>query len=55
MGFSKLYHEQSAMEGPRGQRRTEGADSGKFLMSDIAPQSASWISDVEELVERREG
>jgi hypothetical protein len=55
MDFSKLYHEHSEMESPRGQRRAEGADSGKLLMSGIPPQSASWISNVEELVERREG
>ena len=54
MGFSKLYHEHSVMEGTRGQLRAEGADSSKFLMSGIPPQSASWISNVEELVERRE-
>lgn len=55
MGFSKLYHEHSEMEGPRGQRRAEGADSGKLLVSDITSPSASWISDVEEFIERREG
>jgi hypothetical protein len=55
MDFSKLYHEQPVMEGPRGQRRAEGAESGKLLMSGVPPQSASWISNVEELVERREG
>ena len=55
MGFSKLYHEHSKMEGPRGQRRDEGPDSGKLLVSDTAYPSASWISDVEEFIERREG
>ena len=55
MDFSKLYHEQPVMEGPRGQRRAEGAESGNFLMSGVVPQSASWISNIEELVERREG
>jgi hypothetical protein len=55
MGFSKLYHEHPVMEGQRGRFRAEGADSSKFLMSGIPPQSESWISDVEEFVERREG
>ena len=55
MGFSKLYHEHSEMEGPRGQHRAKGADSGKLWMPDITSHSASWISNVEELAERREG
>jgi hypothetical protein len=55
MNFSKLYHEHSEMEGPRGQRRAEGPESGKLLASSINPQPTSCISNVEELVERSEG
>jgi hypothetical protein len=55
MGFSKLYHEPLEMEVLRNQRRAKESGNGNFGMPAVMPRSASWISDVEELIERREG
>ncbi len=55
MSFSKLYHEHLEMEGLRSQCRAKEAYSGNFGMPAVMPRSSSWISNVEELVERREG
>ena len=55
MGFSKLYHEHTEMEVLRSQRRATESGNGDFGMPDTIPVCSSWISDVEELIESREG
>ena len=54
--FSKYYNENpETLEGLWDQRRAKESGNGDFGMPDAMPECSSWISDVEDLIERREG
>ena len=54
--FSKYYNEnQEDLEDVWKQRRAKASDNGNFGMPDAVPESSGWISDVEDIIERREG